>query len=48
MDHKLHLKAFFNLVNMPGNPSFMDALRAAKSLQEAAMIVKQYEYTPGV
>lgn len=48
VDHKLHLKAFFNLVNMLGNPSFKDALRAAKSPQEAAMIVEQYEYTLGV
>lgn len=48
VDHKMHLKAFFNLVNMLGNPSFKDALRAVKTPQEAAMIVEQYEYTLGV
>lgn len=48
VDHKLHLKAFFNLVNMLGNQSFKDALREAKTPREAAMIVEQYEYTLGV
>ncbi len=48
VDHKMHLKAFFNLVNMLGNPSFKDALRKAKSPQEAAAIIEQYEYTVGV
>lgn len=48
VDHKLHLKAFFNLVNMLGNPSFKQALREAKSPQEAAVIIEQYEYTLGV
>lgn len=48
VDHKLHLKAFFNLVNMLGNPSFKEALRQAKTPEEAAAIVEQYEYTLGV
>lgn len=48
VDHKLHLKAFFNLVNMLGNPDFKDALRKAGSPQEAAAVVERYEYTLGV
>ncbi len=48
VDHKMHLKAFFNLVNMLGNPSFKDALREARSPREAAAIIEQYEYTLGV
>ena len=48
VDHKLHLKAFFNLVNMLGNPDFKDALRKAGSPQEAAAVVERYEFTLGV
>lgn len=46
VDHKTHLKAFFNLLSMltkPGLP-FADALRAARTPEEAAAAIENYEY----
>lgn len=44
IDHKTHLKAFFNLVNMLQTEGFKEKLRACKTSQEAATIIEQYEY----
>lgn len=42
-DHKTHLKAFFNLVNMLKDPGFLQALRECQTAEEAAEIIRQYE-----
>lgn len=44
IDHKTHLKAFFNLVNMLQNEKFKDELRAATTPKEAALVIEKYEY----
>ena len=44
VDHKSHLKAFFNLVNMLRNDRFKEELRAAESPDEIYEIIKKYEY----
>ncbi len=44
VDHKTHLKAFFNLVNMLKEPSFKQELRECRTSQEAAMVIEKYEY----
>lgn len=44
IDHKLHLKAFFNLVNMLKTEGFKDALRSCKTPKEAAGVIERYEY----
>lgn len=44
VDHKTHLKAFFNLVNMLQTEGFKESLRACKTPEEAAKIVEKYEY----
>lgn len=46
VDHKTHLKAFFNLLSMltkPGLP-FTDALRTARTPEEAATAIESFEY----
>lgn len=45
VDHKTHLKAFFNLVNMLQNDEFHQALHAAASPQEISSIIERYEYS---
>lgn len=45
VDHKTHLKALFNLVNMLGKEEFKQALHMAKTSEEAAAIVEKYEYS---
>lgn len=45
VDHKTHLKAFFNLVNMLQNEQFKDCLRAAKTAKEAVAVIEKYEYS---
>ena len=42
-DHKTHLRAFFNLVNLLKDPEFTKALRECRSAEEAAEIIRQYE-----
>lgn len=42
-NHKTHLKAFFNLVNMLKDPGFLQALRECQTAEEAAEIIRQYE-----
>lgn len=44
VDHKTHLKAFFNLVNMLCNTDFYRALQKATSPREMAAIIEKYEY----
>lgn len=46
VDHKTHLKAFFNLLSMLTKPDlpFADALRTAHTSQEAALVIENYEY----
>jgi transcriptional antiterminator/mannitol/fructose-specific phosphotransferase system IIA component (Ntr-type) len=43
-DHKSHLKAFFNLVNLLQNEDFKSELRNGKTTEEMSRIVEKYEY----
>ncbi len=45
VDHKTHLRALFNLVNMLSSTTFKVALRQAKNSDEAAEIIEKYEYS---
>lgn len=45
VDHKTHLKAFFNLVGMLQNEEFHRELHEAKSSEEIARIIEKYEYS---
>ena len=45
VDHKTHLKAFFNLVNMLGNEEFHRELHKAADTKEIAGIIERYEYS---
>ena len=42
-DHKMHLRAFFNLVNLLKNKEFKTALRQAKSPEEMWETIRKYE-----
>lgn len=42
-DHKMHLRAFFNLVNLLKNKEFKTALREAKSPEEMWETIRKYE-----
>ena len=44
IDHKTHLKAFFNLVNMLKDETFKEQLHSCSTPEEAAMIIEKYEY----
>lgn len=44
VDHKTHLKAFFNLVNMLHNEEFKEMLHRCQTPEEAAAIIEKYEY----
>ena len=44
VDHKTHLKAFFNLVNMLQEEEFKEMLRRCATPAEAASIIERYEY----
>ncbi len=44
VDHKTHLKAFFNLVGMLGNEEFRRDLHDAKTSREMTRIIERYEY----
>ncbi len=44
IDHKTHLKALFNLVNLLANNSFKEEMRQAKSPEELAGIIERYEH----
>ncbi|MDY5497227.1 MAG: PTS sugar transporter subunit IIA [Anaerobutyricum sp.] len=45
MDQKSYLKAFFNLVNLMKNNRFQEMLDQAKTPEEAASIIINYEYS---
>lgn len=42
-DHKLHLRAFFNLVNLLKNKTFRETLRQAESPEKMWEIIRKYE-----
>ena len=44
VDHKTHLKAFFNLVNLLRKDTFKQQLRMCKSSKEMARVIEEYEY----
>ena len=44
VDHKTHLKAFFNLVNMLHNEKFKEMLHCCRTPEEATTIIEKYEY----
>lgn len=43
-DHKTHLKAFFNLVNLIQQPDFLARLDQAKTPEELASVIEHAEY----
>ena len=43
VDHKTHLKAFFNLVNLLRSEDFKEAFRKAETTREAAQVIEKYE-----
>lgn len=43
-DHKVHLKAFFHLVNMLQTDGFVQMLHECRTPQEAAKIIEEFEY----
>lgn len=45
VDHKTHLKAFFNLVNMLRDDSFKRLLHESTTPAEAASVIEKYEYS---
>ena len=45
VDHKTHLKAFFNLVNMLLDPDFHQALHEAATPAEISAIIEKFEYS---
>ncbi len=45
VDHKTHLRAFFNLVNMLSKTELKDALRLVQTPEEAARVIEKYEYS---
>ena len=45
VDHKTHLKAFFNLVNLLRREEFKKTLRNCTSSEEMALIIEKMEYT---
>ena len=45
VDHKTHLKAFFNLVNMLQNAEFKEKLRQCQTSEEVALTIERYEYS---
>lgn len=45
VDHKTHLKAFFNLVNMLQNDELKQQLHHCQTAEEIATIIEKYEYS---
>ena len=45
VDHKTHLKAFFNLVNMLQNDKIKQQLHNCQTAEEIAAIIEKYEYS---
>ena len=44
VDHKTHLKAFFNLINMLQRGEIKEQLHTCKTPEEAALIIEKYQY----
>ena len=44
VDHKTHLRAFFNLVNLLRDANFKRSLHECRTPEEAAGIIERYEY----
>lgn len=44
VDKKMHLKAFFNLINLLQKEGFKEALRECKTEREAAYVIEKFEY----
>lgn len=44
VDHKTHLKAFFNLINMLQKGEIKEQLHTCETPEEAALIIEKYEY----
>ena len=44
VDHKTHLRAFFNLVNLLRDENFKQSLHQCRTPEEAAGIIEKYEY----
>ena len=44
VDHKTHLKAFFNLINMLQKGEIKAQLHSCETPEEAALIIEKYEY----
>lgn len=44
VDHKTHLKAFFNLINMLQKGEIKEQLHSCETPEEAALIIEKYEY----
>lgn len=44
VDHKIHLKAFFHLVNMLQTKDFKQKLHKCHTSEDAAKIIEEYEY----
>lgn len=44
VDKKMHLKAFFNLINLLQNPDFKESLRRCRTGREAASVIEKFEY----
>ena len=45
VDHRSHLKAFFNLVNMLKDSSFKKQLDRSNTPEEIEKVIEQYEMT---
>lgn len=44
VDHKIHLKAFFHLVNMLQTKDFKQKLHESRTPEEAAKVIEEFEY----
>lgn len=44
VDHRTHLKAFFNLVNILKKDDFKPLLHACKTSEEASLLIEKFEY----
>lgn len=44
VDHKTHLKAFFNLVNLLKKEEFKEMLRTCRTPEEVSGVIERMEY----
>lgn len=45
IDHKSHLKAFFNLMNMLEKPEFKQLLHDCRTAEQAVAVIEKFEYS---